>query len=293
MPRSRINLLLHPFFLLSLFLLIANDHWWKHSYPSALTGKISDFAGVFVFAVFLIACFRFKRIYAVMATGILFCFWKSPLSGPFVEFFGLARVVDYTDLFALFILPLVFYIQPMIMKFSVKYFMPVLACITFSAIVATSLPYNVGGYRYPPGRVTVDKELSTKLTEAQIIHKLDSLQIPYTTEMVEYLPVNTRGLMMVTKSGGDTLFSMTAVDDLKDTVLYYKKWWGQHYVIPSIALETDTFTNVRFRIYDNGRKRKIHIICMTTPPKFGLIYSDDRTLRKRYLPIIRSLLLEN
>src|ERR1700755_3174825 len=116
MPRSRINLLLHPFFLLNLFLLIANDHWWKHEYTNVLTGKISDFAGVIVLAIALIACFGMNRKYAVLSTAFLFCFWKSPLSGPLIEFFGLIRVVDYTDLLALSVLPLVFYIQPIHLK---------------------------------------------------------------------------------------------------------------------------------------------------------------------------------
>lgn len=292
MPRSRISLLLHPFFLLNLFLLIANDQWWKYEYGNALTGKVSDFAGVLVLAVFLIACFRIKKIYAVIATALLFIGWKSPLSQPFIAFFGLVRVIDYTDLFALAILPFVFYLQPFQYAISPKYLLPVIAFITFSAIVATSVPYTVGGYRYPSGYTSVDKDLTTRLTEDQILYKLDSLQIPWKTDSVEYLPVNTRGLMMVTKTSGDSVYHMKPVDDLADTVLYYEKQYGKHYVIPSLALETDTFTNVRFKIYDKGKKRKIHIMSMTTPPKFGLIYLDDRTLRKKYLPVIRSMLLE-
>lgn len=32
-----------------------NDHWWKRVYPSWLTGKISDFLGVFYFPLFFCA----------------------------------------------------------------------------------------------------------------------------------------------------------------------------------------------------------------------------------------------
>lgn len=44
----------HPLTIFSLFLLILNDHYLKYQYPSNLTGKISDFAGLFFFP-FLIA----------------------------------------------------------------------------------------------------------------------------------------------------------------------------------------------------------------------------------------------
>jgi hypothetical protein len=40
-------LLFHPLTLVSVFLLVLNDHYLKAAFPSALTGKLSDFAGMF------------------------------------------------------------------------------------------------------------------------------------------------------------------------------------------------------------------------------------------------------
>jgi hypothetical protein len=40
-------LLFHPLTLVSLFVLVLNDHYLKEAFPSALTGKLSDFAGMF------------------------------------------------------------------------------------------------------------------------------------------------------------------------------------------------------------------------------------------------------
>jgi len=59
----------HPITLASVALLILNDHVLKRSVPSALTGKLSDFAGLFFFPYLVIALaslarlalFRFKR----------------------------------------------------------------------------------------------------------------------------------------------------------------------------------------------------------------------------------------
>lgn len=41
--------LAHPLSLLAVGLLLLNDHLLKHIAPSVLTGKLSDFAGLFFF----------------------------------------------------------------------------------------------------------------------------------------------------------------------------------------------------------------------------------------------------
>jgi hypothetical protein len=45
----------HPLTLASIGLLLLNDHWLKAAYPSTLTGKLSDFAGLFFFPFILTA----------------------------------------------------------------------------------------------------------------------------------------------------------------------------------------------------------------------------------------------
>lgn len=202
MSRKNLLLLLHPLFLFNLFLLIANDHWWKYAYANALTGKISDFAGVFVMAVFLVACLRVRKVIAVLATALFFVWWKSPLSEPFITASGFTRVVDYTDLLALTILPFIFFIKPYpysTVTFPVRYFTISIAGISIMAMLATTMPMR-DVFHYPPGKVFVNKEWRTKLTKEQFFYKLDSLQIPWKKEYVEYLPVNTNGLMFVKKT---------------------------------------------------------------------------------------------
>lgn len=50
--------LLHPLAVLSLLVLVANDHWLKHAHPGVLSGKLSGFAAVFLLPLFLHALFE-------------------------------------------------------------------------------------------------------------------------------------------------------------------------------------------------------------------------------------------
>ncbi|MCZ2444296.1 MAG: hypothetical protein LC101_11040 [Flavobacteriales bacterium] len=109
-------------FIIGLCLLLGNDLILKPLWGNWLTGKLSDFAGLFVFTLFWIAFLpRFKKIITV-CTGLLFICWKSPYSQSCIDFwntlplFAIHRVVDYTDLLALIILPLAFYYERNIEK---------------------------------------------------------------------------------------------------------------------------------------------------------------------------------
>jgi len=116
MKSHHINILKNPFFLFSLFLLLLNDHVLKGIFNNALTGKISDFAGLFMFPLFILAFLPKTKKYIFPLTAVLFTLWKSELSENFIQWwnstplFNIGRVVDYTDLLALSILPLSSYI---------------------------------------------------------------------------------------------------------------------------------------------------------------------------------------
>jgi hypothetical protein len=51
------ELLLHPIALAAVAILIVNDHWLKYAHPSALTGKLSDFAGLTFFPLLVLIVF--------------------------------------------------------------------------------------------------------------------------------------------------------------------------------------------------------------------------------------------
>jgi len=104
-------------FISGLTILLFNDFLFKGLYGNLLTGKISDFAGLFIFPLFWTALIPKHKIKIFWITGLLFIFWKSPYSQFFLEIwnsFGvikLNRVVDYSDLMALTVLPVAFYIE--------------------------------------------------------------------------------------------------------------------------------------------------------------------------------------
>lgn len=110
--RRNLNLLVSPVFLLGLFLLLLNDFYLKSCFHNALTGKLSDFAGLFIFPLFYVAFFPRLRRSIYIITAALFIFWKSPFSQPLIDnwnqlpLFRMARVVDLSDLAALLVLPL-------------------------------------------------------------------------------------------------------------------------------------------------------------------------------------------
>lgn len=111
-PRSAATstLLTSPPFLASLFLLLLNDWLLKPAVGNWLTGKLSDFAGLFAFALFWMALFPRRGAGVSVLTAVGFLFWKSALSDPALHAWNalgvwpLARVVDHTDWLALSVL---------------------------------------------------------------------------------------------------------------------------------------------------------------------------------------------
>lgn len=113
--RIKIELLSTSFFVIGLAVLLTNDFILKPLFHNFLTGKISDFAGLFIFPYFFSVFFIRQSKFIYLLTGFLFVIWKSPLSNSFIVwwndtiFFQINRVVDYSDLFALIVLPFSYY----------------------------------------------------------------------------------------------------------------------------------------------------------------------------------------
>lgn len=111
MAEKHLHILVSPGFLIGLSLLLLNDFIFKHQFHNGLTGKLSDFAGLFVFPLFWVAFVPRLKSPIYVLTAILFIFWKSTYSQPLIEawnslsFFKIERTVDYSDLLALLILP--------------------------------------------------------------------------------------------------------------------------------------------------------------------------------------------
>ncbi len=85
-PHVAAEALLHPVSVGALSVLVLNDHWWKAAWPGVVTGKLSDFAGLIFFPLFLLGVWEIAQklrskeardsgrilLSACIATGIAF-----------------------------------------------------------------------------------------------------------------------------------------------------------------------------------------------------------------------------
>lgn len=108
--------LTHPFVLMTLLLTAVNDHYLKYKFSNLLTGKISDFTGLFFFPLLLCALFEFIKapahqhkilnqkqiILFIIITDFLFIICKyTALREHLIVVLGVQIVADYSDLWAL------------------------------------------------------------------------------------------------------------------------------------------------------------------------------------------------
>ena len=100
-------------YLVALATLLINDFWWKRLYPGVITGKLSDFAGVFAIAVFFATLMPRRAMSVCIAVAAMFVIWKLPQAAPLIDawngldIFPVGRVADPTDIIALLVLPFV------------------------------------------------------------------------------------------------------------------------------------------------------------------------------------------
>lgn len=140
------------FFLLAVVILLVNDFFLKATFHNTFTGKLSDVAGLFAFPYFISLVFPKKVKLNYIASVLLFIIWKWEGIEPLLQWFqsigiGINRTVDYTDLYALAIVPLSYWywfnptktiiLLPKIAK-------PAILCICSFAFIATSLPKQYG-----------------------------------------------------------------------------------------------------------------------------------------------------
>lgn len=88
-------------------MLVVNDWALKPAFHNALTGKLSDFAGLAALTLFLCSLWRDRRLAIALGVSAAFTLWKSPYAQGLIDAandwlpFHIGRAVDYTDLVAL------------------------------------------------------------------------------------------------------------------------------------------------------------------------------------------------
>lgn len=178
------NQILNPIFIACLMALLINDFYLKHSFSNTLTGKISDFAGLIIFPIFITYIFPKTKKWISIATGILFIIWKTPIVTPFIEAINqifplkIQRVIDYSDYWALIVLPIAHIIINRDRKLTfnssklLNFIKIGLASLSFFAICATSMPPP---YEIPKGTIYIGEEYTIKKTKEETIEMIKSL----------------------------------------------------------------------------------------------------------------------
>src|ERR1051326_3847420 len=195
MKKNKLNLLLHPFFIVSIILLLLNDISWKHEYHNWLTGKLSDFTGMFALPIFFYAVFSNNKKFIFICSGLFFICWKTELSEPIlitVNYFlpvSISRVIDYSDLSALAMLLPAYHLREPNFSFSYRSHMIKLIAICSLFIFCHTSMIRSLYYPYRENEVRLNHDYTSRKTEMEIQQKLKQLGINYYLDSIRYYPV--------------------------------------------------------------------------------------------------------
>jgi hypothetical protein len=257
-------LLLHPVFLTNLIILLLNDHYLKGYHNNWITGKLSDFCGVFVFAVFFIAILPINKKIFLAFTAFLFAWWKSPLSEPFITYLNnslsipVYRVIDYSDLAALLTLPFAYYIKRLsspstYLKQVAVYIIGITALFSFCA---TSVARSIIYYPRQPNEIVFNESFYTRLSEGEILKRLNPFQLIYSKDSVRYYKViESEDFYYRVSSANDSNYIWLPVSNKLDSVLYVKRIEPGFYTIPLSLLNNDTLVDLQISIRPSGPKK--------------------------------------
>ncbi|HYC85139.1 MAG TPA: hypothetical protein VEB86_07945 [Chryseosolibacter sp.] len=170
--------LTHPAFLFSLVVLLANDWILKTCFHNALTGKLSDFAGLFALPFFLSCLAARWKMQIHIAVGIAFVFWKSEFSQPGIDLINsvgipVARTVDPTDNLALVSIVASGFVweKNPSWKSRPAFILPVILISAF-AFMATSVPRSPAGTFKP-----ANKEYHFDLSINELVSRFNAIQL--------------------------------------------------------------------------------------------------------------------
>jgi len=266
MKAKRFMILVHPVFIISLLLLLVNDHYLKGEYHNGFTGKLSDITGLILLTL-LLHILTGRKIWAVLISAAFFTWWKSPLSTPAInllnEFLNepLHRKVDYTDLFTLPVVLVVYVVRPMSLNFgkTVKKFGALASgCLCLFAFCRTSAmrpQYNLRDHE-----VRIDREINSKMSEAEILDKLQSLNITVYKDSIRYYPLRKEELFFHDSSSSDML-PLQWPHNNRDTGLYERRIQN-FYRIPEYTVNGERLTDIEFYIFprrEDGSKSMVKV----------------------------------
>jgi hypothetical protein len=174
---DRLELLASPAFIVALALLVLNDFALKPLFHNALTGKVSDFAGLFALTLFVMTLWPRQGRVAALAIAAAFTFWKTSYAEPLIEWlnvtlpFALGRVVDLTDLSALPMIPLAIWTAPRLAA------CPLPRVIQLALVVVALVAFTATSRARYLARSTMDVTRAVAVDDAELQGLFDEIAV--------------------------------------------------------------------------------------------------------------------
>jgi len=263
--------LLNPIFLACLITLLLNDHYLKYTFPSWLTGKLSDVTGIIILPLLIAFISPKLRLHATWISAVFFVFWKSSLSQELIDVYShfspieTSRVVDVTDLFALLFLPLPHFLIRQIdtIDFLKIDRVPVGLVVVPSivALMATSPPSHFYYTRTKGNLACSGCNITVHYTQDQVIEKLKKADIVFDS----IAPIND--------------YALQRVSSLKNENVHV-------YRLNRLIIDKDTLRNLDFTMRTIKDKKTVIYFNGMQVSKDISDYALYRKLRKYYRKVL-------
>lgn len=265
---SNKNLISNYVFVLGLLILFVNDQVLKFAYPNFITGKLSDICGIIIFPFFLTFIFPKLKQNSVFVASIIFAFWKSEYSQGLIDFYNeyslieSSRIIDYSDLFVLLLLPLPYYIIKNINKFQYIFITklnPYLVFVPSLFIFIAESPSPSFYYTMNNGNLKCYKcSIVIKYDKDNVINKLKKNGI----EFDSVKPIYYKGVIDSTSG-------------------------ARRYIKNQFIIDNDTLRNINMTIFPlKNNKTRIYFNGMNVSQNLNADKKLERKLRKHYKKLV-------
>ncbi|MGG5208320.1 hypothetical protein ACQWU4_05180 [Chryseobacterium sp. MIQD13] len=291
------NLILNYIFIGCLVILFLNDHFFKFYYTGWFTGKLSDVVGIILLPMLLTYIFPKLKQYSVFVAGLLFIFWKSSYSEGFIKIYNvvspisLHRVVDYTDLLVLLLLPFSYILiknTRFIDHFAFRKVNPSFILLPSMFILMATSP-GKRYYEYVPytGNLYFNySDFKINKSKDELFSELRKNNIDIQKDTVRIIALNKRRFLYSGKFEQKNLYNDEKIyhisDDSLKADIFREIKIGNQYKIGNIQLGDQTIRDIQLDLRSLDKNVTLVIIKSAKVGENLKAEEVDRKLRKMY-----------
>ncbi|SFN07605.1 hypothetical protein SAMN05421594_0836 [Chryseobacterium oleae] len=296
------NLILNYIFISCLAILFLNDHFFKFQYTSWFTGKLSDVVGIILLPMLLTYLFPKLKQYSVFVAGFLFAFWKSPYSENLIQLYNtvspipLHRVVDYTDLLVLLLLPVPYILiknTRIIDHFAFKKINPSFVLLP-SMLILMSTSNGSRYFSYVPysGNLHFNNNTSFEINKSknEVLLELKKRDIRVEKDTARIIAMNRGRFFGMGKFEQKNLYNNEKFyhvsDDSIKAVAFKMIEESNEYKINTLQLGDQTIWDVQFNMYSKDNNTTKVIVNSARIGEALKAEEVDRKLRKIYKKLL-------